>query len=256
MISTGILNIVAVIGIIFWLGYRSTHNGIKRLLRQKCCTQVISLFLTFLVVGFSVPGITVFSLSFPDAAGADFGLSFWKYWGCGIDSGVEINCDYYYGDNPFCPDNIVSCDGNAQPDVGYFCSTTNIALYFLLCFYSWIGSWCCSCCCPGVEEEVFPTRTLNVNYPPYLEPSSSSSNPLMSTVPMTYTLYIHHGAQFPSKLIVSVSTLEELKSNIMTGLGITVPFKIAIYDDICQQYVMVSSLQLIPHQATIQLLFS
>jgi len=84
---------------------------------------------------------------------------------------------------------------------------------------------------------------------------TGSSNPLLTAVPISFTLYVHHGGQYPSKLIVSASTLEELKSNIITGLGITLPFKIAIFDEICQQYVMVSSIQLIPQQATIQLLF-
>jgi len=250
VIPTGALNIVSAVILIIWFVYRSTHNGIKRLFRQKCCTQFISILLSIFVLGFSIPSIVVITSDFASAAYLDFGSTFWNNWGCSSQNSDNIYCytSYYScGDNP-----TMACTSTSYPDTGFIIAAANLGFYLLVCFYSWIGSWCCSCCCPGVEDEVFPT-TVNIQSTPYME--TGSSNPLLSTLPITYTLYVHHGGEYPSKLIVSASSLEELKSIIITSLGITIPFKIAIFDEICQQYVMVTSLQLIPNQATLQLIF-
>jgi len=234
-----------------WFFYRSTNNGIKRLFRSKCCTQSISLLLSAMVIGFSIPGFAIISDQFFSAVSKDFGGStFWDGWGCDFyyswgscysSCGYNQNNWYNY------------CDSNQYNDAGYILSTVTLAFYVIFSVYSWIGSWCCSCCCPGVDEELFPSATVSVHYSAVGGVATATT---FTTTSAPYTLYVHHGAQFPSKIMVTASSLPELEAGIRSNLGVSVPFKIAVFDEICQQYVLVTSLQLIPQQATIQLLFN
>jgi len=250
--TTGIATIISGVLMILWFFYRSTNNGIKRLFRSKCCTQSVSLLLSAMVIGFAIPGFAIISDQFFAAVKKDFGgYSFWDDWGC------EIN-DYWGScwDTSNCGYNqntwFSACNSNVYNDAGFILATTSLGFYVIFCVYSWIGSWCCSCCCPGVEEELFPSATVSVHYSAMGVPTATT----FATMSAPYTLYVHHGAQFPSKIMVTASSLPELEAGIRNNLGISVPFKIAVFDEICQQYVLVTSLQLIPQQATIQLLFN
>jgi len=247
--STGILTIIFAILMVIWFAYRTTITGIKRLFRQRCCTQLISVVLSVLILSFAIPGMSLVGDQFGHSVWQDFGTTFWESWGC------DLNYNYFYcSSSSSCTDNYRDyCNSAYNSDTGFIIACVNIGLYVVFCIYSWIGSWCCACCCPGVEEEVFPTASVSVHYTGL--PTETITTTGITPV-NNYTLYVHHGAQFPSKLIVNVSSLEELHNTIMTNLGIMAPFKVAVFDDICQQYVLVSSLQLIPPQATIQLLFN
>jgi len=243
VISTGILTIICVALMIMWLLYRSTLNGIKRLFRNQCCTQSVSLLLTVLIVGFSIPGFAIIVDQFWPAVYNDFGKTFWGSWGC-----TSYYSDGYVSCSGNCLGlpNSYDCNSQWSYDTGMVIAYVNLAMYVILCIYSWIGSWCCSCCCPGVEYEVFPTTTTSVHY----------TNPNAICPLGEYVLYVHHGAQFPTKVVVKASTLDDLNSGIRECLQITAPFKVAVFDEVCQQYVLVTTLQLIPPQATVQLLFN
>jgi len=246
--STGILTIICDILMIIWLGYRSTLNGIKRLFRSQCCTMSVSLLLSVLVIGFSAPGFSLIVDQFNNAVVKDFGKIFWSSWGCSTSyySSSYFSC-YSSSCNPL-PYGYY-CNSAINNDTGMVIAYVNLAFYVIFSVYTWIGSWCCSCCCPGVDEEVFPTTTTSIHY----------TNAMTATVPQTsgeYTLYVHHGAQFPTKVVVRAATIEQLHHGIMETLGLSLPFRVAVFDEICQQYVLVTSLQLIPPQATVQLLFN
>jgi len=239
VIPTGSLTVISVLIMIIWMAYRTTVNGTKRLFRNKCCTQTVSFLLTIIVLGTSIPGFALIAGQFGNSARADFGQNFWTNWGCKYSD---------YCDNS-CYDLQWTCDSSINYDVGLIIALTTFAFYVMFGVYTWIGSWCCSCCCPGVEDEVLSTSTVSVHY---TQQSSENSTPLVTK----YTLYVHYGEQYPTKLLLSAASLEEFTHGIKTALGITLPFKIAVFDDICQQYVVVSSLQLVPQQATIQLIFN
>jgi len=221
------------------------------LFRSKCCTQSVSLLLSTMVVGFAVPGFAIISDQFYSAIQKDFGgKPFWDDWGCDLDMNYGYCYSYSCGWNQNVWFN--SCNSYSFQDSGFIISTVTLSLYVLFSIYSWIGSWCCSCCCPGVEDELFPSATVSVHYSAVGAPTATT----FATMSAPYTLYVHQGAQFPSKIMVTASSLPELEAGIRNNLAITAPFKIAVFDEICQQYVLVTSLQLIPQQATIQLLFN
>jgi len=245
----GVMSILSSLVMIIWLYYRSTHNGIKKLFQRQCCTQSVSLFISAMIIGFSITDFAVFAEQWYTCVYKDFETSFWNHWACYLDQNHMLNCVGYCLWAPFCNVKI-------SPEAGFFFATSHCAFTVLFCLYSWIGSWCCNCCCPGVEEVVEPSnRASVVTYTADL--SAMHTNTITSASGVgSYTLYVHHGSQFPSKLSVNVSTFSELEVAISNNLELTKPFKIAVFDEVCKQYVLVTSLTLVPPQATIQLLFN
>jgi len=219
---------------------RTTVNGMKRLFRNKCCTHTVSLVFTVMVLGSSTAGFVIFLDQFFDALYTEFGAGFWANWGCEYSG--------YYCTN-YCSPKGWICRSDINYDVGLILWLSTYSFYVIFCFYTWFGSWCCTCCCPGVEEETLSTTSISVHY---AQQSSETSTPLISN----YVLYVHFGEQFPTKLALHASSLEELTYGIRTSLNITQPFKIAVFDDTCNQYVLVTSLSLVPNQATLQLMFN
>jgi len=72
--------------------------------------------------------------------------------------------------------------------------------------------------------------------------------------PRTFTLFVHHGGVLPTKMILTASNFQELEMGVGQNLGVS-SFKLAVYDEMSKQYVMVNDMSLIPSQATVQLLF-
>jgi hypothetical protein len=221
--TTGIATIISAVLMMLWFFYRSTNNGIKRLFRSKCCTQSVSLLLSAMVVGFSIPGFAVIADQFYTAVIKDFGgKAFFSDWGCDLyeswgncwSSSCGWNKNVWF----------TQCNSDMFNDTGFALATTTLGFYVLFSIYSWIGSWCCVCCCPGVEDEreIFSSATVSVHYSAIGGPTATN-NPI-ATMSAPYTLYVHHGAQFPSKIMVNASSLSELEVGIRTNLGITVPF--------------------------------
>jgi len=254
----GVMTILSCFVMVIWFYYRSTFNGIKRLFQNQCCTQMVSLFISAMILGFASPGFAVFVDQFNTNIWKDFGANFWGLWGCQLSLySNNLQC----GSCQFPQRNY--CNTNINQDTGFIIGVSNFGFIVLFCVYSWIGSWCCPCCCPGFDPEILPTKKMitnnsSVDYTgDHPSSSSLSSTALTSATGVgSYTLYVHHGAQFPTKIVVNASTLSELEVGIRNNLDITMPFRIAVFDDVCQQYVLVTSLTLVPPQATIQLLFS
>jgi len=140
-----------------------------------------------MVVGFAIPGFAIITDQFYVAAQKDFGgNAFWDNWGC------DLNQYWGYCYSSYCsnyqPGNwFNNCNSHSYDDAGYIISTVTLAFYVLFSVYSWIGSWCCSCCCPGIEEEVFPSATVSIHYSAVGGPTSTTTATAISTMSATNT---------------------------------------------------------------------
>jgi len=254
IIGTSAAAIVCEFIMILWLIYRTTYSGFTSLFKDKCTTQLVSFIIGTLIIAFSCVPYAFFADRGEFAIAADLGTTLLVSYGC--DSTYSWKGLYCYSN--YCSNFPYTCQSYANQVTGFIMSCANMGMLVVGVFYTWIGSWCCSCCCHELEENNSTTSDIQtVRY------VTSSNNPYSSlrnlnTIPavqQTYTLFVHHGGPFPTKMVVVASSLQEMEMIVSQNLGLSVPFKMAVFDDMAKQYVMVSSMDLISPQATIQLLF-
>jgi len=188
------------------------------------------------------------------AIATDLGSAFLVSYGCSSSSSWK---GFYCYDYNYCSNTLpYSCYSSAYQVTGWIISCANMGMLVLGVLYTWIGSWCCSCCCHELEDnnptsaDVQTVRYVTTSNNPY-----GTRNVNTVVVPQTYTLFVHHGGPFPTKMVVVASSLREMEMFVSQNLGLSVPFRMAVFDDLAKQYVMVSTMELIPTQATIQLIF-
>jgi len=195
----------------------------------------------------------------------DFGSKFFESYGCQVSTANQyLRCENYQ-----CYNVDYSCSSSNNPGPGFIIAVSNMAMLFLGVLYTWIGSWCCDCCCPDLKlsEHTSMVTSTNPTSPVYTNdtqqptPINYLGGPYIATTvmpqvggPRTFTLIVHHGGVLPTKMVLTASNFQELEIGVGQNLGVS-SFKLAVYDDLSKQYVMVNDLSLIPSQATVQLLF-
>jgi len=228
---------------IVWLFYRTSNSGIYLLFREKCSTQFVSIIISCLIIGFSTASFSLYPNRLETAIYQDFGAPFFTSYGCSM--GWDLDC---YG---YCSPN--NCQSISGAGAGWIMSVSNMGMLVIAVIYTWIGSWCCECCCPGAKPPdsslIIPSTTqygTSINYP---------EDYLTALQPRTITLFVHHGGPLPSKMVLVASNFQELEMGVGHNLGLTVPFKMVVYDEMSKQYVMINDLALVQAQATVQILF-
>jgi len=251
--GTSAAAIISEFFMIILLFYRTTNSGINYMFKARCSTQLVSLFISALIVAFSSATFALYLSYIEIAIVQDFGVNLFNSYGC-YASQYYLNCNYYtYYSNGYCLPGYY-CDSSNDMGTGWIIAVSNMGMLTIGVVYTWIGSWCCPCCCPGTlptDETTTITTTNPLNY--MVSSSIQSNTPQIQS--RTFTLFIHHGGPLPTKLSVTASTFQELEAGVAQGIGLTVPFRVAVYDDMSKQYVMVTNLELVPLQATVQLLF-
>jgi len=146
ILAFSVISILSIVAHIGWMIFRSTDKGFLCLKDHKCSSFSISLVLSVITIIFSTLSYA-WRKQVEDALIYDFGVQFWTSYGC-LATGLNNTAPYLQCSSNFqfdCPSSF-NCYSYSEINTGYILAVTDMILLVLCCFYSFLGSWCCTCC--------------------------------------------------------------------------------------------------------------